>query len=158
MSVIIRDLIEYKGLNLSLPVGVEDICEIQIDDKIVIPKEKPEIEQISSVTIVSISVKNAIIVKSALNKYLNTSETNAFKYIAEAVISWRIEYISSDIYGNIYTLNGESSTTAFIPLPATYKFGFNITPSVLINDINVFLPNKKSIFMHISGTLIIEQC
>lgn len=156
MSVIVRDLIEYSGIDFCLPCGVTDACEIQIDDEVILAEEKPDIKQISKV-IVSGYAKNERLVKTAVGKNLDGAEIKGFKYIVEVVVSWRIEYVACDYKEAIYSIVGESSVNAVISLPTTYKIGFTIIPSVFINDVNVLLPNKRLILLNLTGVLIAEQ-
>lgn len=156
MSVVLRELVEYIGLLDDLPRGITEVNNIQIDTFICIGDEKPNIKQASKVSVTA-CLENSRVVKSTTGISLDGCVSKGYKFIGEIVAKWRIEYIPDDNANTIYSLSGVSSITTFVSMPYDCSFSASLIPSVLIDDINVQILNKRTLMLNITGILIVEN-
>lgn len=156
MSSVIRDLVEYNGIEMDIPLDVLNTKVIQLDDSIDLTCEKPDIKSISKVN-VRANVSSGRIIKSANLQSLDGTKLQGFKYVAEIIASWRIEYIAEGFNDTLFSVTGESSLNAYTSLSTDYKYGLSVIPSVFIDDINVELIGKRKILLSFTGLLMVEN-
>lgn len=156
MSSVIRDLIEYNGIETDIPLDVLNTKVIQLDDSLDLTCEKPDIRSISKVNL-RVNISSGRIIKSANLHSLDGNKLQGFKYVVEIIATWRIEYIAEGFNDTLFSVTGESSLNAFTNLSSDYKYGLTVIPSIFIDDINVELLGKRKILLSFTGLLMVEN-
>lgn len=154
MSCIIRDLVELSGIADLFPDCPKAFTEISIDESVIIPDQKPDVEQILKV-IADVIIINKRIVKTPIGKGVSGIISTGVKLVLEGILRQKIIYAADEPTQSVHVAEFEKPFSAFIILP---KAQIPITPSLCdqvcveayIEDIYAKQIDKRTIFKNIT--------
>lgn len=157
MISITRDLIEYYGISNSLPISSNSFTQYNKEDELVLPVQKPDIEQIVKVYCEA-KIVNTALIKTPRGKSLEGLILTGYKLLVEGEIKQKIQYVSCHSNQAIHTANFLSTFISFIVLPDTFTPSSYVTPSAFIEDISASLSSPRCIYTNITLLLNADVC
>lgn len=157
MASIVRDLIEYSGLVDSIPVlpATANFKQFSLQENLIIPPAKPDIEQIvkvmAEVIIISTKVIRTPVSTSAEGQILTGK-----KLIIEGELSQKIEYVADEATQSVHAAHFRIPFSTFLILPADFVIGSPINVTGYIEDIYAKQLGKRDIFKNVTILLVAE--
>jgi hypothetical protein len=152
-----RDLIEYAGIADCLPISPRNFTQMNVEDEMFLPIQKPDIEQIAKVTAQAI-IKNKKFLKTPVGTSLEGFRLTGNKVLIEGVINYKIQYVGCTEYQSLHISNFSTPFISFIILPEDFCFSSNLTLSTFIEDIYVHTLDCRGIYINTTLLLTAEEC
>ncbi len=160
MDSIVKNLIEYVGINQQIPAdySVSIFKELMIQEHVTLSDCFPDIEQITRVT-VCVEIKNAYVIDTPISNtntdgsIINSSGQilTGKKLVIDGIIHQMIHYVADTDQQQVVVLDNNYSFGTFAVLPATASISnshYIITP--YIEDIMVDIVDARNITKCIS--------
>lgn len=153
MSSVIRNLIEYSNNNVDcIPLDVDSFKQINVDNQVCIPVQKPNIEQIVKVTS-SAEITNTRVIKTPKGTSLEGVTLTGHKLIVEGVITQKVQYVADVSVQSIHTVHFDTNFITYIVLPEWFNPCSFVIASAFIEDVVAHQENCRCIYLN--NTLLI---
>lgn len=148
MASIVKNLIEISGLADSLPQSPKAFKQFTVQETLVLPEAKPDIEQIVKV-IAQVVITSTKVIKTPVGKSLEGQILSGYKLIVEGEVKQKIEYVADECKQSVHAAHFDVPFSTFIVLPSTYQIGTPVPVTAYIEDLFVELIDKRTIFKNI---------
>ena len=158
MSAIIKDLIEYEGIdNINISRNNNAFKQIIIDEVSSIPSDKPDIMQITKVSIES-NIIDSYLVQTPIGKSIEGSNLTGLKLFISGNLKMKIQYLTREQRSLINSFFYKTAYSGSIVLPQGTKEKAYIAPGILIEDVFIKENGQKEIYTSISLILTANVC
>lgn len=157
MASIVRNLIEYSGIADYLPEDSSTFKQINVEESLCIPKQKPDIEQIVKV-ICDVEIKNTRVIRTPKAISLEGQILTGWKLIIEGELNQKVEYVADVPEQSVHVAHFSVPFSSFIVLPETFKIGVPVIVNAYIEDIFIQQLNKRCMFKNVTILLNAEIC
>lgn len=157
MACIVRDLVELSGIADNFPICPKAFTELSIEENVIIPEQKPDVEQVLKV-IADIKIINKRIVETAVGKGVSGIVSTGVKLVLEGILRQKIIYVADEPTQSVHAAEFEKPFSAFIILPKTQipippGLCDQVCVEAYIEDIYVKQLNKRTIFKNVTFLL-----
>lgn len=157
MASITRDLIEYSGINDCLPLNPRNFKQINVEDEVAMPIQKPDIEQIVKVDSNAV-IKNTKVIKTPIGTSLEGLRLTGHKLLIEGLITHKIQYVANIAEQSTHTSHFTTPFIAFIVLSESFCTTSQLTASAFIEDVYVNTIDLRCIYINTTLLLTAEEC
>jgi len=152
----VRNLIEYEGIADQLPQFNEPlraIKEFNVQETLVIPAAKPDIEQIVKVKseLVILSTK---VIRTPVTQSMEKQNLTGWKLIVEGELKQVIQYVADEPTQSVHGVHFDVPFSTFIVLPPDFDESSCVTVDGYIEDIYAEQMGKRKIFKNITILLV----
>jgi hypothetical protein len=154
MASVVKGLIDFGGLADQFPESPENFKQFSVQENLVIPIAKPDVEQIVSVY-AKVKINSTMVIKTPgtpgapVTSYEGQILTG-FKLIVEGALEQKIEYVADEPTQSVHAAHFCIPFSTFIVLPDDFEVGTPVTVTGYIEDIFVELLDKRSIFKNVT--------
>ncbi|WP_461204780.1 DUF3794 domain-containing protein [Clostridium sp. DL1XJH146] len=151
MASIVKHLIEYVGIveYSQLPLDMTAFKQLTVEENLVIPSAKPDIEQIVRVMAEAI-ITSTKIIKTPRGTALEGQILTGRKIIIEGILNQKIEYVADEATQPVHAAHFKVPFSTFIVLPEDFEDGTVVTIIPYIEDIFVKQTDKRNIFKNVT--------
>lgn len=157
MATKVQGLTEYCGIADTLPElqSTASFKQITIQESMILPAAKPNIEQIVRVMaeVVIIDVK---VIQTPSGNSMEGQKLTGYKAVVEGEIIQKIEYVASDTVQSVHGAHFNVLFSNFIVLPPDFKFGTPVTVTPYIEDIYAMQMSPRNVFKNVTILLVAE--
>ncbi|MEG0857421.1 MAG: DUF3794 domain-containing protein [Terrisporobacter sp.] len=157
MENIQKNLILYNGISNCKPSNIQYFNQINIDFTLCLPKQKPDIDQITKVWIDTCIVESEII-KTPIGTSLEGQILTGYKLLVCGDIKLKIEYIACDTTQSVHSAHTVIPFCEYIVLPTNTNPNTLINPSIIVEDIFSEQLDCRCIYNNITMMLIANIC
>lgn len=133
-----NDFIDFSGLCKTSDFKLDNAnnwTELTINGSVLVPEEKPSIEQVEVLnTKIEIIRKKVIVTPSSNGENFENKVVTGFKLIVEGLICVSVSYVSKNIDQSLHGFHGKIPFSAYIVLPAVRADG---TPTQVTDPFHV---------------------
>ena len=156
MYIFIRDLVEYEVFGNPIPSNMDTFKTFNIDKKLFIENDKPNIREITRVRI-KVIVKEGNIVKTVKGISFEGKKFTGYKYASNCEIKVRIEYIPDEKKGSLIAINDEIAATTYIMLWDDFNANNKLINNIFIEDCYIVPLNKRCLLLNLSCVSTLEK-
>lgn len=149
MASIVKNLIEISGLADNLPENPTAFKQFTVQEMLVLPLAKPDIEQIVKV-LAEVVITSIRVIKTPVAISLEGQILTGFKLVVEGEVRQKIEYVADEPTQSVHAAHFDIPFSTFIVLPDTFIIGTPITVTGYIEDIFVEMIDKRTIFKNVT--------
>lgn len=149
MASVVKGLIEFAGLADQFPVNPINFKQFSVQESLIIPDVKPDVEQIVSV-FAEVCITNTRVIQTPVATSFEGQILTGFKLIVEGALEQKVEYVADEPTQSVHAAHFRVPFSTFIVLPIDYVIGTPITVTGYIEDIFVELLDKRSIFKNVT--------
>ncbi|HEX9061476.1 MAG TPA: DUF3794 domain-containing protein [Clostridia bacterium] len=142
-------LIEVSGLADAFPVNPVNFKQLSVQETLTIPKVKPDVEQIVSVT-AEVKIKCKNVINTPEGTSIEGQILTGKKLVVEGVISQKVEYVAAEPTQPVHAVHFDIPFSSYIVLPSTFQPCTPVEVTGYIEDIFVQLLNKRTIFKNVA--------
>lgn len=157
MLGIIKGSIEYCGIAESFPKNLSCFKELTIQDKLVVPKIKPNVQQVIKM-MVEVNVTETTIIRTPVTKSYEGNILTGWKLIVQGELLEKIEYISDELTGSVHALQLNVPFSTYVVLPKSFREGEKVDVNPYIEDIHIHQIDKKELFNSVNLLLEVTWC
>jgi hypothetical protein len=132
-----------------MPKTVSVFKQLTVSERLELPEEKPDIEQIIKI-IAQVEITSTRVIRTPVGQSLEGQILSGFKLIVEGEVIQKIEYVADECSQAVHAAHFETPFTTFIVLPASYCIGAPVPVTPYMEDISIELVDKRSIFKNIT--------
>ncbi|MCY6369539.1 DUF7507 domain-containing protein [Clostridium ganghwense] len=134
-------------------VDVRMFKQFSVDENLIIPSQKPDMEEILEV-IVDVEITYTNLIKTSIITSYEGQTLTGWKLIVEGKLKQKIVYIADEPTQSVHAAEFDVPFSTFIVLPADYKKCIQLKVEGIVEDVFVRLIDKRRIFKNV--TLIVE--
>lgn len=149
MASKIFGLIEVSGIADVFPINPPFFKQLSVQETIVIPAVKPDVEQIVSVHAEVVIGETRIIVTPAGQSFEGQVLTNR-KLLIEGCIAQKVEYVADEPTQSVHAAHFNAPFSAFIVLPPNIPLDTPVEVTGYIEDIFIQQIDKRSAFKNVT--------
>ena len=148
MASVVRNLIEYAGIADHLPLNALAFKQLNVEETLCLPCQKPNIEQIAKAT-GEISIKSTRVIKTPKATSLEGQKLTGWKLVIEGELKQKVEYVADEPEQPVHSAHFNGPFSTFIVLPENFRIGIPITVTGYIEDIFVQKLDKRCLFKNV---------
>lgn len=137
----------------SINVGINNFKQISIEEKLIIPIKKPDVEEVLSID-GDIEILKSHIIQTSSAVSNEGQNLTGYKLVVYGRINEVVEYKALDVEQSVHSAHYSIPFTTFIVLPANYKVGMALNISGDIEDIYFNRLDCREIFSN--ATVLIK--
>lgn len=157
MTSSMRNLIEYHGISGCCYAEVEYFKQMNTDFTMVIPTQKPDIEQI-----VRVWVKPQIIKQEVIETPRGVSHEGQIltghKLMVLGMTEYKVEYVALDLTQTVHTAHIQVPFCGYVVLPEHACLEGSIRASVVAEDMYSKQIDRRSIYNNMTMLIIVDLC
>ena len=157
MGKIIRNLIEYNGINSCSYGSLKDFTQMNVDYQFCVPSQKPDIEQIVRVWAEG-DIEHYEVVKTPIGISLEGEEATGFKLLIAGSINLKFEYVACDCTQSVHTAHTKFPFCGHVTLPKNFNTLSILFPNISIEDIFSEKIDSRCVYNNITLLLIADIC
>lgn len=157
MAKVMRDLIEYNGINKCPYKNLPNFKQVNTDYIFCIPDQKPDIEQIVRVW-ADACVVDTMLVKTPVGTSLEGQNITGYKLLISGDVTLKIEYVACEATQSVHTAHTKFPFCGYVVLPEDININAIINASVSIEDIFSEQMDLRCIYNNITMMLIADIC
>ncbi|MGL5244955.1 MAG: hypothetical protein ACRC7R_07285, partial [Sarcina sp.] len=120
MGKIVRNLIEYEGIDTCSYENISSFKQFNVDCKFNLPDEKPNIDTLIKVK-AEVCIEHKQIVRTPVGVSLEGQEVTGFKLLVCGDITLKYEYVINDPTQSVYSLTQIFPFSDYIVLPQDFN-------------------------------------
>ena len=148
MASIMKGLIEYSGIADIFPEKPMRFKQLTVQEDLVIPDAKPDIEQITKV-IAEVEITNIRVIKTPKGVSWEGQELTGWKLIVEGELLQKIEYVADEPTQSVHAAHFKIPFSTFIVLSENHSCNNIVTVVPYIEDIYVQQIDKRRFFKNV---------
>lgn len=148
MASTVKNLIEISGLADNLPQHPTVFKQFTVQETLVLPEAKPDIEQIVKV-IAQVVITSTRVIKTPVGTSLEGQHLSGYKLIIEGEIMQKIEYVADECTQSVHATHFNVPFSTFIVLPPRFAIGTPVMVTPYIEDMYVEMLDKRTIFKNV---------
>lgn len=117
-----------------ITIGINNFKQINITENLIIPMQKPDMEEISEV-IASVEILKSHVIKTPTLKSNEGQKLTGYKLVIHGVLNEVVEYTALDDEQSVHSAHYAIPFTTFIVLPENYCIGGNTETKGVIEGI-----------------------
>lgn len=154
MASVLRNMIEIVGIADQFPTAPTTFTEIAIAETFKLPDAKPDIEQITKVTVDAV-ITSTNVVATPIGTAVGGSILTGAKLIIEGKLRQKIEYVANEPTQSVHAAEFETpfSTFVVIPLPTlpiTPQLALKYPVEAFIEDVYINQIDARTIFKNVT--------
>lgn len=157
LKTFVRDLIEYSCVSQCVPLDLDNFKQLSVDKEVYIPCQKPNMEQLSKVS-VDLSITNTRIIKTPKGTSLEGVTLTGYKLIVQGDIKYRVQYVSLGPTQSVHSAHFTIPFADFIVLPENFTSSSIITTSAFLEDIFANKVSERCIYLNSIILISAEIC
>lgn len=157
MNTIQGDSISYTGISTCQLDSISYFKQLNVDYKLCLHNEKPDIDQIVKVWIETTIIDNEVI-KTPIGTSSEGQALTGFKLLVCGDISLKIEYLSCDSTQSVHTANTVVPFCGYIVMPKNSNTNALIKSNIFVEDIISTKLDPRCIYNNITIMLIANIC
>ncbi|MBW6410129.1 SPOCS domain-containing protein [Clostridium weizhouense] len=155
MKNVKRGLIEYIGIEKCPIKNKKNFNQINIEQIVCIPNQKPDMEQINTVSVKGL-VTDYEIVNTPIGSSIEGQIMTGYKLLVCGDIKIKVKYIACEPTQTVHTAHFCFPFCNYLVLPSDFNPNIKINPSILIEDIFSDQLDNKCIYNNITILLIAD--
>lgn len=157
MTSKVKTLIEYVGISEYLPNNPNIFKQLNIEETLCLPQNKPDIEQIIKI-ISEIIIKSTKVIRTPRGKSLEGQTLSGFEIIVEGELKQKIQYVANEPTQTVHAAHFNLPFSTYIVLPENFILGTPVTVKGYIEDIYAKQIGKRCIFKNTTILLTADFC
>lgn len=157
MISVTRDLVEYYGISDCLSLDSNNFKQINVEDEVCLPIQKPDIEQIVKVHS-STKIKNSKVIRTPVGTSLEGVKLTGHKLIVEGELTQKIQYVADCMEQSVHTAQFTTPFISFIVLPEDFCTTSYVSVSSYIEDIYTNKLNCRCLYLNTTLLLTADIC
>lgn len=149
MAIQIAGLIEISGLADPLPENPLHFKQLSVQENLTIPEEKPDVEQIVSVS-ADIVITHTKVIVTPVGTSVEGQILTGYKLVVEGKICQQVEYVADEPTQSVHAAHFNMPFSTYIVLPGTFTPSTPVTVTGYIEDIFVVQLCKRTIFKNVT--------
>lgn len=155
MTSIVRDLIEYNGINNCIKSTLKNFRQINFESTFCVPCQKPNIEQIVKVY-GDTEICKYEIVKTPIGTSLEGQKLTGYKLLVCGDIKYKIQYVADATDQSVHTFHKCIPFCGYVVLPEKFNKNSYVKPSALIEDISIDQIDERCLYSNINILLVAD--
>ncbi|WP_461204782.1 DUF3794 domain-containing protein [Clostridium sp. DL1XJH146] len=148
MGSIIKGLIEYSGIADIFPENPKCFKQLTVQENLVIPSVKPDVEQIVRV-IAEVIITDKTLVKTPVSISAEGQILTGWKLIIEGELVQKIEYVADEATQSVHAAHFKVPFSTYIVLPEEFSEDCIVNVVPYIEDIYIQLIDKRTLFKNV---------
>ena len=144
-----KNLVELVGISTIPPKNFSNIKVMQIAKKTILKDDYLDITKITKITVKAI-INNSLIFNSATGENLSLKKLSGKKLLIDAILLFKIQYISNTIHKKIQILNINIPVIQSIVLQESILESDLLSPSIYIEDVFYNILTSRSLYLQTS--------
>ncbi|MGL6106064.1 DUF3794 domain-containing protein [Romboutsia sp.] len=157
MGKLIRNLIEYNGIESCSYGNLEHFTQMNTDYQFCIPSQKPDIEQIVRVWVKG-DIEHYEVIKTPIGISFEGQESTGFKLLIAGSLDLKIEYVACGCAQSIHTAHTKFPFCGHVVLPKNFNTSSILFPNISIEDIFSEKIDPRCIYNNVTLLLIADIC
>lgn len=137
----------------SIDMAISNFKEIVVSDYLMVPSQKPNVQEINS-TNEYIRISKSRVIKTSNMKSLEGQILSGYALVIHGYVDQIIEYTSKEAINAIYSINYTSPFSTTIVLPRDFVVGNRIETDVVVSESHVNIIDERCIMSNITLFLI----
>ncbi|MCY6369538.1 DUF3794 domain-containing protein [Clostridium ganghwense] len=148
MGSVVKGLIDYSGIADIFPKDPKCFKQLTVQENLIIPSVKPDIEQIVRV-IAEVIITNTRVIKTPVSISSEGQILTGWKLIVEGELKQKIEYVADEPTQSVHAAHFTVPFSTYIVLPEDFNEGCLINVVPYIEDIYVQQIDKRTLFKNV---------
>lgn len=158
MSAVIKDLIEYEGIDsINITSNNNAFKQMRVDETSSVPLNKPDIFQITRISIEK-NIIDSYLVRTPVGKSIEGSNLTGLKIFISGNLKIKVQYLTQEKCNLVNSFFYETAYSGTVVLPSGTKEKSYIAPGVLIEDVFVKKYGQRSIYTNVNLVLTANVC
>ncbi|MGL4453287.1 MAG: hypothetical protein ACRCTZ_19165 [Sarcina sp.] len=158
MSVIIKNLIEYEGVdNINITNNNNAFKQVKIDEISKIPINKPNMVQIIKVSVEK-NIIDSYLVETPIGRSVEGLTLTGLKLFISGNLKIKIQYLTEKTCNLVNSFFYETAYSGTIVLPKGTKEKSYIAPGILVEDIFIKTCGQREVYTSINLILTANVC
>ncbi|MEF9934296.1 MAG: DUF3794 domain-containing protein [Clostridium sp.] len=162
MDNFIRDLIEYKGIDIYEPNSCfmkesTSFKQSTIDVNLCVPPQKPDIEQVVKVVVDKEIVKYKV-VKTPTGVSVEGQEVTGYKLLVMGDITVKVVYVALEEEQSMHSFHVIIPFCEYIVMPKDFRGLSIVTPEIYVEDIYVRQQDCRCLFGNVTLLTMADIC
>lgn len=157
MSLYKNDFIEYQNNNECVPIDVHGFKQINVDSRLCIPNQKPNIEQIVKISSSAV-VNNTRVIKTPKGTSLEGVTLTGYKLVVEGTIEQKVQYVADVDVQSIHTAHFKTPFITYVVLPEGFNPCSFLVTSAFIEDVCAYQENCRCFYINNTLLITAEVC
>lgn len=154
MASVLRNLVEIVGIADQFPTAPTNFTQIAVAETLKLPDAKPDIEQITKVTIDTV-ITSTNVVATPIGTAVGGTILTGAKLIIEGKLRQKVEYVANEPTQSVHAAEFEMpfSTFVVIPLPVlpiTPQLALKYPVEAFIEDVYINQIDARTIFKNVT--------
>lgn len=150
-----RNEVEYIGIDKYIPNDIRAFKSLDIGEICEINALSPDVYKALKVKVDSRIIDYRVI-DTISGTAVDGQKLTGKKVILNGIVTFRIEYTSTDEEDSIYVIYGKKEFNAVVALSTNTSRNCRLIPSVFIEDIYIRKINKRNVFFYCLLLVMIE--
>ncbi len=156
MASEVKNLIYYSGLADSLPELTQPLAafkQLNIQETVELPPDKPDIEQLASVS-TTISITSTRVIQTPAATSLEEQRLTGWKVVVEGILKQIVKYVALDTVQSVHVAHFNIPFSTYIVLPPDFETNGSISVEPFIEDIYAQPQGLRKIFKNTTLLLV----
>ena len=154
MASVLRNLVEIVGIADTFPTAPTNFTQIAVMETFTLPAAKPDIEQITKVTIDTVIISTSVIA-TPIGTGVGGNILTGAKLVVEGKLRQKVEYVANEPTQSVHAAEFEMpfSTFVVIPLPVgpiTPQLATKYPVEAFIEDVYINQVDARTIFKNVT--------
>lgn len=155
MTSIIRELIEYKGIDDCIRCNINNFKQINYESIFLVPCQKPDIEQIIEVD-AKADILEYEVIKTPTGVSLEGQQATGYKLIVNGDINYKIQYIARQKSQTVHTFHNKTPFCGYIVLSEKFNKASYVNPYAMVEDIMIDKMDERCVYSNINLLLVVD--
>lgn len=157
MASIVKGLIEYSGIADLFPVDPKCFKQLTVQENLIIPSVKPDVEQIVRV-IAEVLITHTRVIKTPISTSKEGQILTGWKLIVEGELAQKVEYVADEPTQSVHAAHFKVPFSTYVVLPQNFNDCCTINVVPYIEDIYVQQIDKRTLFKNVVLFIDVPCC
>lgn len=148
MASIVKGLVEYSGIADIFPKNPKCFKQLTVQENLVIPFVKPDVEQIVRV-IAEVKINSTRIIETPESTSPEGQILTGWKVIVEGELAQKVEYVADEPRQSVHAAHFSVPFSSYIVLPRDFDNCCILNVVGYIEDIYIQLIDKRTLFKNV---------
>lgn len=157
MKRVLKELIEYNGIESSIYEKLINFKQFNIDNIFHLPEEKPDLEQIIKVW-TNYEINEYTAIKTPIGMSCEGQILTGNKVFITGDLKIKVEYVSDKYCNSVHSSHFKMPFSSYVTLNASYNECSTLCPSIHIEDVYCEQLNSRSIYVNVTLMSVVDIC
>lgn len=157
MKKVVKELIEYNGVDSYLSENMKNFKQFNINDELCVPIEKPDIEQLTKVW-VNYEILNYKLIETPSGTSCEGQILTGHKAFISGNLNLKFEYVSEQCNQTIHSMYDTIAFCVYVAIDEDVNDCTSICPSISIEDIYCEQLGPRKIYVNITLMALVDVC